>query len=444
MTKQSRITRRRFLQATAALTSAGITTLRPAAYASILGANDRLNIGVIGLGAMGSRHLDGLLNHRPHLNIDLLQTCDVYRKRADKAAHRLGNRCQPTQRYEEVLENPHIDAVFIATPDHWHAKIAMDAIQSGKHVYLEPPLGHTGQQALEVLRVAQSRQDRVRVQIGVPSTSFDLCDQVRAHIEEQGIGKLLLVNSCDSGQRPPSGAEAWETIANPRRAGLDWDRWLGYRYTCAGQPLASRRAWDPGRYFQFNRYWDYSGGMGTDHFISRLSFLLKGTGLGYPERAVAAGGRWVRTQNGRMPVGRGGGLKGGEVPDFYNTILEYPGGVTVTLIGSAFNATPVPTRLVGQAAEITLNDPEHPTTAEIRPPATATKRTTPLVLTGKPGGDEEHRENFIQAIRDPRIELYCPVSLAVRVNVALAMSLGAYQDQKVYCWEPRAQKMLAG
>jgi predicted dehydrogenase len=441
MTKQSRISRRRFLQATTALTTAGITTLSPAAYAGILGANDRLNVGVIGVGAMGSRHLDGLLHRQTHLNIDVLQTCDVYRKRAESAAQRqVGNRCKPTQRYEEVLENPHIDAVFVATPDHWHAKIAMDAVQSGKHVYLEPPLGHTVEQALELLRVVQARQDRVRVQVGAPSTSFELCDQVRAYIQEQGFGKLLLVNSSDSGQRPPSGCGAWETIVSPRLAGLDWDRWLGHGYTCAGQPLARRRAWDPERYFQFNRYSDYSGGIGTDHFINRLSFLLKATGLSYPEHAVAAGGTWVKA----LPVGRCEGLKGGDVPDFYNTILEYADGVTVTLIGSACNATPVPTRLVGQAAVITLNDPEHPTIAEIRPPSTATKHTKPLVVTGKAGGDEEHRENFIRACRDPRIELCCPVRLALRVNVALAMSRGAYQDQKVYSWDRQAQQMLAG
>jgi predicted dehydrogenase len=231
---------------------------------------------------------------------------------------------------------------------------------------------------------------------------------------------------------------------NPRRAGLDWDRWLGHRYTCAGQPLTGRRAWDPERYFQFSRYWDYSGGTGSELFFARLSFLLKGTGLGYPERAVAAGGRWARTQSGRMPAERGERLVGREVPDSYNAILEYPGGTTVTLIGSAFNADPVPTRLVGQTGVITLNDPEHPTSAEIRPHTTAAKRTKRLVLTGKPAGEENHRENFIQACRDPRIELYCPVSLAARVNLALAMSLRAYHDQKVYRWEPQAQKILAG
>src|SRR5262245_50820624 len=129
MTRFANGSRRDFLRASVA--TAGMAALGPRAYARVLGSNDRINFGVIGLGTMGSGHLRGLKRQMSQLNLDVIQTCDVYAKRAERAAKFIGPQASPTQRHEEVLDNPKIDAVLIATPDHWHARLAIDAIKSG-------------------------------------------------------------------------------------------------------------------------------------------------------------------------------------------------------------------------------------------------------------------------------------------------------------------------
>ena len=114
MTRELPCSRRDFLKTSVAV--AGAAALGPRAYARVLGANERIHFGVIGLGVMGSGHLQGMKEQQQKLNIDVLQTCDVYRKRPEQAAQVIGAPANPTQRHEEVLGNPKFDAVLIATP----------------------------------------------------------------------------------------------------------------------------------------------------------------------------------------------------------------------------------------------------------------------------------------------------------------------------------------
>src|SRR5262249_43122081 len=126
--------RRDFLKASAA--AVGVAALGPRAYARVLGANDRINFAMIGLGTMGTGHLRGLWGRLGPPNPAVVQPCDVYAKRAERPAKLVGPQASPTQSHEEVLGNAKVDAVVIATPDHWHARLAIDAIKAGKHVYL--------------------------------------------------------------------------------------------------------------------------------------------------------------------------------------------------------------------------------------------------------------------------------------------------------------------
>jgi predicted dehydrogenase len=452
MAEHAQPSRRDFVQVSATV-AAGLAAMSPRAYARILGANDRIYFGIIGIGTMGTGHLDGdrkaqdgLIPLRDKLNIDIVQTCDVYRKRAEEAAAKVGSQAKPTQNYEEVLANKNVDAILNATPDHWHAKIAIDAIKAGKHVYLEKPMCHTIEQALELHRIEQENKDKIRVQVGVQSTSFELNDKVREHIQKNGIGKLVMINSSycrnnTAGQWRDYGA--WENISDPKQAGIDWDLWLGHQHTCAGQQLAPKRAWDPKRFFQFRCYWDYSGGVATDLFFHRLTQLLKATGLLYPERVVAAGGIWVFNRDHQIPAERGGGPDDREVPDMYNTMIDYPGGPTVTLVGSMVNDTDVPAIIAGHDATIRFNNPEAPTEAIIEPQRRTGRIKERVVLKGEGSSQAKHRENFIKACRDAKVELYCPVSLALRTNVAITLGVKSYRERKYYGWDAKEQRAMA-
>jgi predicted dehydrogenase len=244
--------RRNFLKTSVA--AAGLMALSPRAYARVVGANDRIGFAVIGLGVMGSGHLRGLKRQQQELNLAVLQTCDVYRKRAERAATLIGEPASPAQHHEDVLGNPKVDAVLIATPDHWHARLAIDALQAGKHVYLEKPMCHTIEQALELAKVEQEHKDKLRVQVGVQATSFELLNKIHDHIKKAGIGKVVMIQSSyyrNNSAGPWRDYGEWENLTDPREAHLDWEKWLGHQFTCAGQQLAPRQEWDPKRYFQF-------------------------------------------------------------------------------------------------------------------------------------------------------------------------------------------------
>src|ERR1043166_3435792 len=140
------ITRRTFIQSSAALAA----SLPALSWGRILGANDRLNIGVIGTGGQGTYHVDNFMGISSKENLMVTRVCDVYRRRLNNAISKIkGNDASGTMEYERILDDKDINAVLIATPDHWHTKIAIEAMQAGKDVYCEKPLSLTVEQAIE-------------------------------------------------------------------------------------------------------------------------------------------------------------------------------------------------------------------------------------------------------------------------------------------------------
>jgi predicted dehydrogenase len=445
MNRPGSISRRDFLRASSA--TASVAALGSRAYARVRGSNDRISFAVIGIGNMGSGHLRGLKRQMEPLNLDVIQTCDVYAKRAERSAKFIGPQAKPTQRHEEVLGNAKVDVVLIATPDHWHARLAIDAIKAGKHVYLEKPMCHTIEQALELAKVEQEHKDKIRVQVGVQACSFELLDKIREHIKKNGIGKVVMITASYNRNNvagPWRDYGEWESIQGPREAKLDWDRWLGHEFTCAGQQLAPKKDWDARRFFQFRCYWDYSGGAATDLLFHTHTQLVKSAGLDYPERVVATGGIWVFGREHTIPESRGGGPDDREVPDMYSTTIDYPGGPTVLLVSCLDNNTRLPWAIAGHDATIQIrgNNPEEPLEAVVEPQRTGRIKES-VVLNGEPGDQGKHRANLVQAMRDSRTELYCPVSLALKTNIAITMGVRSYREKKVFGWNAEEQKVIA-
>ena len=157
------ITRRTFVKTTATLPF--LTSCR--SVHRILGANDRLNIAFIGTGGMGTAHAKNLAGRVEQENVKITHVCDVYNRRLNAVVKITG--AIPTLEYREILDADDVDAVVIATPDHWHTKIAIEAMESGKDVFVEKPLSHTIKQALEC-RDAVHRTGRT-LQVGPQGTS---------------------------------------------------------------------------------------------------------------------------------------------------------------------------------------------------------------------------------------------------------------------------------
>ena len=169
-------------------TAAGGTLLLTAAAAArVPGANDRLRIAVVGCGGMGSGHLGALVRRAAADNVAVPAVCDVYARRRERARRACGG--EGYGDYRRVLDRRDVDAVLIATPDHWHGKITIDALAAGKHVYCEKPLTHTVEQAVAV-RGAARRARGLVLQVGPNATADDGYWKAGEAIRAGRIGKV--------------------------------------------------------------------------------------------------------------------------------------------------------------------------------------------------------------------------------------------------------------
>src|SRR5262245_23968249 len=202
----------------------------------VLGANARIGMAVIGCGGMGTGHLSALLKRAEKDNLRVLGVCDVYQRRLSRAEKLSGVKGHLD--YRKVLDNNDIDAVLIATPDHWHAKIAIEALESGKHVYVEKPMTHTIEQALALRDTVRKAKKEV-LAVGPNTTAEDGYWQAREAIKEGRIGKVTWAQGSYNRNARVCLFNTHQRIdatAGPGKKGddfIDWDMWLGHKWGLA-------------------------------------------------------------------------------------------------------------------------------------------------------------------------------------------------------------------
>jgi len=274
-------------------------------YARILGANDKINLALIGAGGRG-RSVMGTFIKTSQVNVTAV--CDVFTERIDQAqtaapgAKGFGD-------HRKLLEAKLADAVLIATPDHWHAAIAIDALNAGMDVYVEKPLTLTIEEGPRIVKAARIN-DRV-CQVGMQQRSGQHYIRAREEVVKAGkLGKITLARTWWHG----NGAHLMK--APPRMAtlpsNLDWARFLG--------PVKWRE-YDPQQYWNFRAYLDFGGGQVTDLFTHWIDVVHMMIGEDNPISGVAAGGVYFY-KDGRT------------APDTINVLLEYPTGWTATFEGT--------------------------------------------------------------------------------------------------------------
>src|SRR5882762_4860092 len=335
------INRRQFVQhATqvgAALGVAGRALgARPGKSASgrVIGANDRINIGAIGVGGRGSYLAREFADIGERNNgCQLVAVCDVYRKRARENAEK--RKCQSTLDYREIINRPDVDAVLIATPDHWHARIALEAMDRGKDVYVEKPMCHTIEEAKQLS--ATVRETRRVLQVGSQTTSADQWHKAKKAIADGMIGAMLMSQGSYH-RNSIEGEWNWKIDpgAGPDGKGdnyIDWKAWLG---------PAPKRSFDADRFFRFRKYWDYSGGIATDlffHVVAPLNICWPQPQ--FPHRVMASGGIYVFKDS-------------REVPDTFNLLADFNGDNTLALSSSMANSRHIPGLIRGHEASIIM------------------------------------------------------------------------------------------
>jgi predicted dehydrogenase len=398
------LTRREFVAASAA------TAL---SYAQVKGSNDRLRIGVIGCGGQAMGHMRALVKMRESDNCDVLAVCDVFDKRAEQAAQLTGGKI--VKDYRKLLEDRDLDYVLIATPEHWHYQMTLDAIAAGKHIYCEKPMTQTVEQSKHV--VAKLKGSPLKMQVGVQGMSDDSYETANRYIKEGKLGKVVLAQiDYSRNHRDDFWAYPMDNDAKPGE-NLDWKAWLG---------PAPKRPWDPERYFRWRRYWDYSGGIASDLFIHRVTRIIKSCGLTFPERGVGAGGKFEFTTS------------VAEIPDTLNILLDYPEGMTVQLVSSMANDTKIDHLIRGHLATLEFNKTGFTITPQELFAADAKE-----IVHEKTGGEQLdlHHRNLMNAIRKNE-PLKCDPMLGYYGVVACEMGNVSYRKRKYLKWDAARERMV--
>ena len=422
----------------ASLGAAGKALGKPAKMAAgrVLGANDKIQIGVIGVGGRGSYLANEFSRVAENTGkCQIVAVCDVYEKRKKLNADR--HKCQGYLDYREVLARPDIDAVLVATPDHWHATIALEAMDKGKDVYCEKPMCHTVEEAKQLS--ATVRETKRVFQVGSQTTSADQWHKAKKYIADGAIGKMIM--SQGSYHRNSKEGEWNYTIepeASPEGKGenyIDWKMWLG---------KAPKRSFDADRFFRFRKYWDYSGGIATDlffHVVAPLNICWPEPQ--FPTRVVASGGIY----------GGPAFLEKREVPDTFHVMAEFPQGHSLVLSSSMANSRHIPGLIRGHLGTIIMVDhgmfegrTDHITLMPER-------RVIDDEYKAKFGDKDQsipvdqkdamttHINNFLDCMHS-REKPTLDVDTAMHAQVTISMAVQSYREGRVLYWDDKARKVV--
>jgi predicted dehydrogenase len=382
-----------------------------ASSAAIAGAQERIGVGLIGAGGRG-RYLTNTFKEQP--GVEMRAVADVYEPNLKRGLEAAGGQARPYDDYRRLLDNRDIDAVIVATPDHWHAQMTIDAVAAGKDVYVEKPMCHTIAEGFRVID-ATRRHKRI-VQVGTQRRSYDLFLEGKKVMDSGRLGEVKLVNAW------------WYNYAgSARRANLegklDWEKWVG---------PAKKRPLDPHRFFNWYYFWDYSGGLMVGqaaHVIDAIHWYMNST---YPIAVSCAGGK--------------SHIEGVEVPETTSMLIEYPEDyLAVFTVGyRAMRYPPANDQMKqfnGSKARFDVARESwalYPESREIdMKPALEKKQYGTFER-----ASGQHIANFLDCVRS-RKEPNAPVEAGQGTNVVLCMAMEALRSGRRMKWNTAKRDMEA-
>jgi predicted dehydrogenase len=424
----SNLPRRDFLRTVSAATAVSALS-----YSRILGANERMQLGVIGCGSRGTGDMNNFLKLG---DVDVTALCDVYGAQIDNAKKTAASAKTFTD-HRRLLESREVDAVLIAVPDHWHMTTAIDALNAGKDVYVEKPLTLRIEEGPAIVKAA--RVNKRICQVGMQQRSGRHYLHAKQEYFDTGkLGKITYVRTWWHGnsfhlRRAPASLQT-------QPAELDWAHFLG--------PLAWRD-WDPQQYYNWRAYLDYGGGQVTDLFTHWIDVVHMFMGQDIPIAASASGGVY-NYKDGRT------------APDTINVLLEYPTQFTAT-----FEATLVP-GVTGAAIEFcgtegrlwisraryeyypvpVKSTPSSTAPAAVAPGpsapapvASAAQAPPPTIVQASGNMDQDHMRNFVDCVKSRKLP---NGDVLIGHRSAQASHLGniAYMEKRRITFDPSREQIL--
>ncbi len=406
-------TRRDFLRHTAAATiSTGLAAgIARNVSAQAAGANDRLGVGFIGTGGRGGAHLGAIKWLKEHdAGVEIVAVCDTYRPRMQHAADNF--KVKGYMDHRELLADPNVDMVCVATPDHSHGFQALDAVRAGKHVYCEKPVTHWRQFELTKELAVAVRESNSVFQLGAQGMSDGAWRLMKKLIQDGLIGQPI---HAECGYfRVGDWGERGMPIDDPNvqpGPDLDWDAFLGD---------SPKRDFDVSRYFRWRMYEDYAGGPCTDLFPHSLCPVVDMLGVTMPALAVGTGGKFRYDER--------------EVPDTFNMLIDYPEKITIAVLGTqANNYSATGDRGAGGKVPV-VRGWDGSLTVEgnevVFIPAEGSKKEAQRFPIEHGEDLVEHFRNWVECSRKGDKNTNCPMDLAYHVQTALQMGFLGYRAGK--------------
>ncbi len=419
-------TRRDFIKTAAAL--AAIPALEPPSSPAIqqrrarLADDEPVNIGVIGTGGMGTGHLEALVGAAKdgRTNVRVIGLADVCEPRLLAAKKKVedvqgADSCHAYADYRALLARPDLHGVLIASPEHWHANMAIDAMKAGKDVYVEKPMTRWLRDAFRVMDAVRDHPDRIVV-VGTQFVLTPSTIEARKQVESGAIGKAVWSqtsycrNSKDGEWLYYAIDPAWQPGVN-----LDWDAWCG--------PMP-KDPWNPEVYARWRRYRKWSTGIIGDLLVHKITPLVHAIGLGWPIRVVASGGHYVD--------------KVMENHDQVNINVEFENEHTMVIAGSTANQEGLPTVIRGHKANLYLDGRK----TRLQPEQLFANELEEKTFDGEDHGDDQDalRLRWLDSIRT-RQPSVSPVELATKVMVIVELATRSMWEGAAFGFNPATRKV---
>ena len=386
------------------------TGLGSLATGNVLGANERIRFGVIGVGERGTQLTREALACP---NAECAGFADVYTRRLEDAK-KLSPTAPGHLDYRALLDDKSIDAVLIATPQHLHAECFIAALAAGKHVYQEKTMAFTLDDA-KAMRAAHTQANRLTVQIGHQALSSGQVADASQYLASGGVGKVTAIHG-RMFRNTPHGKPQWARPLYPDMTPetLTWKAFLGN---------APERDFDPDRYANWRLFWDYSGGSVHENMCQQIAFWYKVMGLAIPAAVSMSGGVYL-WKDGR------------EVPDTMHVSMEHGEEILFSWDSGFGNSHP------GVSEEVLGTDGTIVRGQQIRYLPQKVNRPDGAENIGQtPTPQQAHMRNFFDCMRTGK-ETNCPVEIGYRVSITCRMAIESYWQGRTVQWDPAHETIV--
>lgn len=377
----------------------------------VLGANERIRVGIIGPGDRGMQLVREVMACP---NTEMVRFADVYTKRLEDAKKVVPD-AKTDLDYRYLLEDKSIDAVLIATPQHLHCEHFVAALDAGKHVYQEKTMAFTVDHAKKMRAAYQKTGGKRTVQIGHQSCSSGLLTDAQAFLKQNIMGKITTIHA-HMYRNTPHGKPQWSRPVQPGMTpeSILWKSFLGE---------APQREFDANRYLNWRFFWDYSGGNVYENMCHQVSFWYRAMGLQIPKAVTMTGGIYL-WKDGR------------EVPDTMNVSMEQPEELLFTWDSGFGNNE------LGSTEDILGTDGTISKGQQIKYEPQKVNRKDGVTLRGSTATPPQaHMQNFLDCIRSGK-EPNCPFEVGFRVSIACRMAVESYRQGRTLRWDPVKEEIV--